>query len=364
MKVDIVHDWLTNIGGAENVVLYFHDIYKDAKVYTSVYCPTNLSEKFNDIEVVPSSLQGNKEEIRNHKSFFPMMPGAFKNFELEKCDVVLTSSSSCAKMVKVPEGAIHIVYCHTPMRYAWSAYKEYVKSVSLLKRPLVRILLHWMRKQDLESNKHVDYFIANSNEVKNRIKQYYNRDSVVIHPGVDISRFTCTEDDDGYYLVVSRFVKYKRIDLAIEACNRLKKPLIIIGDGDESKNLKKIAGNTVTFIKGISQEEIAFYYSRCKAFLFPGEEDFGITPVEAMASGKPVIAFSRGGALDTVINKKTGLFFKNQTVECLCQAILEFETMEFDHQAIRKHAEQFDVPIFEQKIKDFVEKCYKENKKK
>ena len=360
MKVDIVHDWLTNMGGAENVVLYFHDVYKDAPVYTSVVNRSNLSNKFNDVKIVPSSLQGKKEEITNHKMFFPMMPQAFRHMELEPCDVVLTSSSSCAKQVKVPEGAIHIVYCHTPMRYAYSHYKEYLKNSSFWKRPLIKILLKKIRKLDLESNNRVDYFIANSNTVKDRIKKYYNRDSVVIHPGVDISRFTMTEDDDGFYLIVSRLVSYKRIDLAIEACNRLKRPLIIIGSGEESKKLKEIAGNTVTFVKGLSQEEIAFFYSRCKAFLFPGEEDFGITPVEAMACGKPVIAYNKGGARDTVVNKKTGLFFNWQSVECLTETILLFETMEWDHKAIRKHAEKFDVPIFEKKIKDFVEKCYKE----
>ncbi len=360
MKVDIVHDWLTNMGGAENVVLYFHDIYKDAPVYTSVCARSNLSSKFDDVRIITSSLQGKKDEILNHKLYFPMMPQAFRKMELEPCDVVLTSSSSCAKQVNIPKGAIHIVYCHTPMRYAWSAYKQYLKSSSFWKRPLIRILIHRMRKLDLESNDRVDYFIANSTEVQKRIKKYYGRESIVIHPGVDISRFTMTEDNDGFYLIVSRFVPYKRIDLAIEACNRLKRPLIIIGDGDESKNLKKIAGNTVTFIKGLSQEEIAFFYSRCKAFLFPGEEDFGITPVEAMACGKPVIAYSKGGVLDTVINKKTGLFFKWQSVECLCEAILHFESMEWDHHLIRKHAEEFDVPIFEKKIKDFVDKCYKE----
>lgn len=363
MKVDIVHDWLTNMGGAENVVLYFHDIYKDAPVYTSVVAKSNLSEKFNDVNIIPSSLQGKKEEIINHKMYFPMMPQAFRHMELEPCDVVLTSSSSCAKQVKIPEGAIHIVYCHTPMRYAWSAYKQYLKNSSFWKRPLIKVLIHKMRKLDLESNSHVDYFIANSNEVKKRIKTYYNRDSIVIHPGVDISRFKLTEDNDGFYLIVSRLVKYKRIDLAIEACNRLKRPLIIIGDGEEAKNLKKIAGNTVTFINGLTQEEIAFFYSRCKAFLFPGEEDFGITPVEAMACGKPVIAYSKGGVLDTVINKKTGLFFKWQSVDCLSEAILDFETMEFDPYIIRKRAEEFDVPIFEQKIKDFVNKCYEEKHK-
>lgn len=361
MKVVVVADWLTNMGGGENVIEEIVKTFDNPTIYTSVVNKDKLSPVLKSARIIASSLQGKKERIENHIKYFPFMPHAFKHLEIEPCDVVITSSSSCAKMVKIPKGAIHIVYCHTPMRYAWVMEKEYLHTLSWWKRPLAKVLLAYMRHQDLKSNKHVDYFIANSECTKERIKKYYDRDATVIYPNVDVSRFPLSYEDDGYYLVASRLVYYKRIDLAVKACTKLNKKLIIVGQGAEFDNLKKIAGPTVEFLGHLSGEKLVDVVAHSKAFLFPGEEDFGIAPLEAMSAGKPVIAFNRGGALETVIDNKTGVFFNEQTVDSLVDAINRFEALNFDKNAIHEHASKFASNVFSSKIKAFVEECFRKH---
>ncbi len=359
MKLAIVHDWLTNMGGSEQVIINFKKIYPDSPIYTTFYNPSNLDEQLQNIDVRTSFLQG-KKMVTNHKKYFPLMPLAFSLFNLKEYDIVLTSSSSCSKGVKVKKDGLHICYCHTPMRYAWDKQEDYIKDMNIIKKLVLKVFLWFMRKWDVWSAKKVDYFIANSTAVRERIKKCYNRESTVINPPVRCNLFNISNTDGEYYFIVSRFVPYKRFDLAVQACSELGRKLIIIGDGPERKNLEKLANENVTFLGKQSDEVVKKYMEECKALLFPGEEDFGITPVEAMACGRPVIAYGKGGVLDTVIDKKTGLLFKEQTVESLKQAILEFEKMKFDKTEIRKHALKFNEESFREKIKSFIEEKNKE----
>ncbi len=359
MKIAIVHDWLTNMGGAEQVVINFKEIYKEAPIYTTFYNPSKLDDKLKNIEVKTSHLQ-KKKMVENHKKYFPLMPMAFEKFDLNEYDVILSSSSSCAKGVLTKPGSIHICYCHTPMRYAWEKRDEYTEGMGKLKKKLVEILCHYMRIWDVTSSNRVDYFIANSTEVQKRIKKHYKRDSVVINPPVRCNMFNISETDGDYYLVLSRLVGYKRFDLAVQACRELGKKLVVIGEGPEKEKLEKLANENVTFLGRQPDEIVKKYMSECKALLFPGEEDFGIVPVEAQSSGRPVIAYGKGGVLDSVIDGKTGVFFKEQTVESLKEAINKFETMKFDKEEIRKHALEFDESVFQEKIKKFVEEKVEE----
>lgn len=360
MKIAIVHDWLTNMGGAEQVVINFKEVYKDAPIYTTFYNPDKLDNKLKNIEVKTSYLQ-KKKMVENHKKYFPLMPMAFEKFDLNEYDIVLSSSSSCAKGVLTKPGSIHICYCHTPMRYAWEKRDEYTKGMGKLKKKLVEILCHYMRIWDVASSNRVDYFIANSTEVQKRIKKHYKRDSIVINPPVRCNMFSISETDGDYYLVLSRLVGYKRFDLAVQVCSELGKKLVVIGEGPEREKLEKLANENVTFLGRQPDEVVKKYMSECKALLFPGEEDFGIVPVEAQSCGRPVIAYGKGGVLDSVIDGKTGVFFKEQTVESLKEAINKFETMKFEKEEIRKHALEFDESMFQEKIRKFVEEKVEEN---
>lgn len=363
MKIAIVHDWLTNMGGAEQVVINFKRVYPEAPIYTTFYNPEKLDKELQNIDVRTSYLQ-KKKMVTNHKKYFPQMPMAFEKFNLNEYEVILSSSSSCAKGVLTKPGSIHICYCHTPMRYAWEKRDEYTQGMGKLKKKLVEILLHYMRIWDLASSSRVDYFIANSTEVQKRIKKHYKRDSIVINPPVRCNLFDISETDGDYYFVLSRLVGYKRFDLAVQACKELGKKLVVAGDGPERENLERIAGKdeNIIFLGRQPDDVVKKYMSECKALLFPGEEDFGIVPVEAQACGRPVIAYGKGGVLDSVIDGKTGVFFKEQTAESLKDAITKFENMKFDKQEIRKHALEFDESVFQEKIRKFVEEKIEENK--
>lgn len=365
MKVAIVCDWLTNMGGAEKTVLALHRAFPDAPIYTSVFdkkaCP-----EFANLDVRTTYLQNLPEKVRAKHQLFPTFrTNAFRSLDLSEYDVVISSASAEAKAVKVKPGALHICYCHTPTRYYWSHYKEYLAEPGFGPlNPAIRVampaLVHFMRQADLKAVDGVSYFIANSSEVKKRIKQYYNRDSVVINPPVDLQRFrkiNVTAKRAGF-IMVGRQVSYKRIELAVKACNKLKLQLTIYGDGPDHEKLVKLAGPTIKFIVGANDKVIAEALSAAKAFIMPQFEDFGIVQIEAMAAGTPVIAFGEGGALDAV-TKQTGILFKAQTVESLCSAITEFQKQKFDPKIIQKHAEKFGDDRFIQQIKDFVKSVQK-----
>lgn len=362
MKLAIVHDWLANMGGAERIIKIFHELFPKAPIYTCVYNKDKMAKEFYDMDIRTTFIQKLPFAKTKYQAYLSLMPIAFEQLDLSDYDVVLSSSSSCAKGVITRADTLHICYCNTPMRYAWDFYFEYVKDKNPIIKSLIASKMHSIRQWDRLSADRVDYFIANSFNVANRIKKHYRRESEVIYPPVDTSYYKISEETKDFYLIVSRLVPYKRVDLAVEVFNKLGLPLKIIGSGSECDKLKRIAKGNIEFLGRLPDEEVRDYYAKCKAFVFPGEEDFGITPLEAQASGRPVIAYGKGGALETVVEGATGLFFYNQTVESLSQAILEFEgsICKYDSKVIRDNAMKFDVEIFKEKIISFINEKYEE----
>lgn len=360
MKIALVHDWLPFIGGAERVLINFCELFEGAPIYTSVCNKDNLEGSLKSANIVTSFLQKKQDKEYNHRKLFPYMPAVFESFDLNEFDIVLSSSSCCAKGIVTNPRTMHISYCHSPMRYGWEFYHEYTKNMKGLKKILIGYFMSAMRVWDNVSSDRVDYYIANSENVAKRIWKHYRRESVVIHPPVRCNLFNISEVDEDYFLIVSRLQEYKRIDLAVEAFNELRLPLVIIGDGPMKQKLESMAEENIKFLGRQPDSVIKDYYSKCRAFIFPGEEDFGITPLEAQASGRPVIAFGKGGALETVINDVTGVLFKEQDIESLKDAIKKFEKLKFDKASLRNHAKNFDEDIFKLKIKKFINERYVE----
>lgn len=364
MHIALVHDWLTNMGGAERVVLALSEAYPNAPVYTSVYKEDALPE-FKGKDIRPSFLQKVPFAKKYHQLFPSLRPIAFESLDLSAYDVVISSASAEAKGIITKPETLHICYCHTPTRYYWSDYHAYQNRLQFgLLNPLIRMhmpgLTKRMREWDYVAAQRVDAFIANSNTTKARIKKYYGRDAIVIPPPVDTEKFKPTTFSSGDFdLVVSRLVPYKRIDLVVEAYNALKLPLVIIGTGPELNRLRALNQNPHTkFLGLVTEAEKIRYYQTCRAFIFPTEEDAGITPVEAMAAGKPVIAYGKGGALDTVIPGKTGLFFDTQTIEALTATVRSFDPTKYNAHTCIDHAAQYDTKRFQEKIAAFVDAEY------
>jgi len=362
VKLAIVHDYLNQMGGAEKVVEVFHDMYPSAPIFTSVYIPENVSEKFKTADIRTSFMQKLPFVRKFSRHYLATYPYAFELFDFSEYDIILSSSSAFAKGAITGPDTCHICYCHTPMRFAWQ-YFSYIERerLSAPVRLILPYIVHRVRRWDEITVNRVDHYVANSREVERRIRKYYRRNSTVICPPVETNRFRVTEEDDGSFVIMSRLLAYKRVDVAIQAANMLRFPLKIIGAGRDEKRLKEMAGPTVEFLGRLSDADVQTCLQRCRALIFPGLEDFGIVPVEAMACGKPIIAYGRGGALDTVIDGVTGLFFAEQTAESLVKAIDAFRPDEFDPYQIRKHAETFDVSVFRRKMKQFIEEKYEQH---
>ena len=339
-KIAIVHYWLVGSGGGENVVKAMLELFPQADVFTLVEDPAFSQTIVPRDRLRTSFLQRIPGAARHYRALLPLMPTALENLDLRGYDLIISSESGPAKGIVPPLDAVHICYCHSPMRYLWDQYHEYRESAGWLQRLVLSLCITRLRLWDQASSLRVDRFIANSRYVASRIDRYYRRPAHVIHPPVDVDDFALSETRGDYYLITGRHVSYKRIDLAIAACNALGRKLVITGDGPETARLRASAGPTIEFVGRCSFADLKRHYSECRAFLMPGEEDFGIAPVEAMASGRPVIAFGRGGARETVVDGKTGLFFPEQTVESLSEAMLAFEGREgrFEPAAIRRHA--------------------------
>src|SRR6266702_1707964 len=365
MKVALVHDYLNQMGGAERVVLALHEMFPDAPLYTSIYDPKRVDTAFQSIDIRTSSMQRFPSVKKQHQPLLPNYPFAMERLDLRGYDLVLSSSSAFANGVVTRPDTMHICYCHTPMRWCWN-YEEYVEREHLgsIPRSILPFFISGLRVWDQTSSLRVDYFIANSPVVADRIRKYYRRDAVVIPPPVEVSRFTfdSTTRPEDYFLIVSRLMPYKRIDLAIEACNLLQLPLVIIGSGRDEKRLKSIAGPTIHFMGRLSDAELLHYYAHCRALILPGEEDFGITPLEAQASGRPVIAYAAGGALASVIDNVTGTFFHKQTVQSLVEVLESFDEESYDPQTIYNHALEFDPPRFHRRVLQFIEAKMSEGK--
>lgn len=358
-RVAIVHDWLVTYAGADRVVDCMHHVYPDAVIYTLVYDEKKMPVWFRDYDIRTTYLQKLPFATKIYKALLPLMPGAFEALDLSEYDMVISSCTSCSKGVITRPDAVHICYCNTPTRYVWDFYYTYRDSANWLVRKVMPGQMHKLRIWDKCAADRVDYFVANSHYIGQRIKKYYRRDSDVIYPCVHINEQPLRPKED-FYLVVGRFTWYKRTDLAVAACTRLGKKLIVIGSGGEEKKLRAMAGPTVTFKGALSDEEVREHYLRAKAFLFPGEEDFGITPVEAQSAGTPVLAFGRGGACETVRDGETGLLFDEQTPEGLMACIQRFESegVACGAEQIRAHSRAFSEARFEQEFKTYCETRY------
>ena len=362
LRVAIVHDWLTNQGGAERVVASLIKAYPQADLYTSVYRLGSVPALKNQT-VKTSFLQNWPLATTKHQLYPTLRPLAFESFDFTGYDLVISSASAESKGVITPTETLHVSYIHTPTRYYWSHYHEYLRSPGFGPlNPLVQLLLpgfvRGRRRWDYAAAQRPDVLVANSREVQKRIKKYYKRSSLVVNPPVDISRFSVSKAQDGdYFLVVSRLIPYKRVDLAILACKRLGKKLIIAGTGPESKKLKSLADHNIEFIERPTDAEVTKLYLGCKAFIFTAEEDFGITPVEAMAAGKPVVAYGHAGSAETVIDGQTGIHFDRQTVEDVADAISALEKRSWDATKIRSVAEQYSEERFIKAIHKIVDEA-------
>jgi len=354
-KIAIVHDYLNQFGGAERVVAALHDIFPDAPIYTSIYDEKRMPEIFKQMDIRTSFMQKLPFVMQKYRYYFWFYPKAIESFDISEYDLVLSSSSAYAKGAKKRKDALHVCYCHNPMRFVWR-YDDYIKqeNINIAAKKLLPFFLDRLKKWDLQTNNQVDYFIANSKNVALRIKEFYGRDSIVINPPINTSLFKPRNEQGDFFLVVSRLNTYKRIDVVVRAFNQLGLPLKIIGEGPDRQTLETMAKDNIEFLGALPEGALVDYYAACKALIFPGEEDFGMVPLEAMASGRPVIAYAKGGALETVIPGSTGVFFAQQETESLLAAIEEFEKLNFDLQKIRKFSEGFDQEIFKQKIKDFI----------
>lgn len=363
-RIAIVHDWLTNMGGAENVVLALAEAFPGSPIYTSTYAPENMPA-FKNLDVRTTWLQKLPRSLRKLHKFFPMLRvHAFRKLDLSEYDIIISSSTAESKQVrKTRADQIHICYCHTPIRYYWSHYEEYKQDpgfgkLNWLIRLSMPLLVPPLKKADYKAAQNVDVFIANSEEVKKRIKKYYGKNSTVVHPPVSIDRFTPARTRDDYYVALGRQVPYKRIDLAVAASTELGLPLKVFGNGSEHERLVELAGPTVEFYTDrfgdASDQVVENALNHAKGFIFPAEEDFGIVQVEALAAGAPVIAYSKGGALDIVQDGESGVFFNQQTTESLADALRKAENTQFLPGTLRRKSRRFEKSLFISKIRKIV----------
>ena len=356
MKVAIVHDWLNQIGGAEGVLSVLKELFPDAPIYTSMYWPEEMPEEYRSWDIRCSFMDKLPLVKRHHQPFLPLYPLAFESFNFDDYELVLSNKSGFCHGVVTSPDTLHICYCLTPTRYLWN-YRAYLQREgvgNLAQLPLVPIV-NYLRVWDRLAADRVDHFISISQAIKRRVAKYYRRDSEVIHPPVDTSRLKPSSDHDNFFLVVSRLIPYKRIDLAVQAFNELGLPLVIIGDGRDRGKLEAMARPNITFLGHLPTREVHQHLQRCRAFVFPGLEDFGIAPVEALAAGRPVIAYAGGGALDTVEEGITGAFFYPHTVEALVSTVRRFDDSIYDPPQLAERARQFAVPVFKERLMAFIE---------
>lgn len=360
MRVAIVHYWLIDMRGGEKVVEALCDMYPDADIFTLVHDRSKVSEKINRHRIFTSFLQKIPGALKHYQSLLPLMPFAIESFDLTGYDLIISSESGPAKGIIPPPHATHVCYCHSPMRYLWDHYHGYRATSGRLTRMVMPVIAPLLRSWDANTSLRVDRFVANSSHVAARINKYYRRNASVIFPPVSVEDFSPVSTIGDFYLCAGQIVPYKRIDLAVRAFNTLGKRLVIIGGGKGSEidALKQIAGPNIEFLGKVPFETLKTYLASCRALVFPGEEDFGMVPVEAMASGRPVIAYGSGGAVETVIHGRTGMLFGEQTEDALVEAVEDFENAQdlFDPVAIRAHAMSFGPERFRQAMADVIDR--------
>jgi len=370
MRVALIHDHLAQDGGAEKVLKVLTEMFPEALIYTLLYEKKNADKYFKNRHIETSIIQKLPGGIKHYQWYMPFMPMAVEFFDLREYDLVISDTGSFAKGVITSPDTLHICYCHTPTRYLWDYTHQYINELKYNKylKKIISLILNYVRVWDRQAADRVDKYIANSKAVRRRIKKYYRREATVIYPPVEIENFYISDgkDDygaptDKYFLIGGRLAPYKRVDIVVEAFKNSGKKLKIFGDGVDLARLKKIAGNSknIEFLGRVDDKTKAELYSNCQAFLNPQEEDFGITVVEAMASGRPIIAFRKGGATETVIEGKTGIFFDQQTPAAIIEAINNFAGHDWQPAEIRRQAERFSVEKFKREMKGFIEEEYR-----
>ncbi|MBV6644184.1 MAG: glycosyltransferase [Cyclobacteriaceae bacterium] len=356
-RVSLAHHWLVSQRGGESVFAEICKEFPYGEIHTLVKTDDlgSLDRAFSVRKIKTSLLNFIPKSEKFYKLFLPLYPVVISLMKVSnRTTLLISSDASMIKGIRKPRITKHVCYCHSPPRYIWDLSSEYLDSFGSVGRLIFKLLLPYLKWFDLKSSRNVDHFIANSEFVKERIQRIYNRQSTVLYPPVSLKEFTLGKKSEDFYLIVSALVPYKRIDLAIEAFNKLGKRLIIIGDGSELPRLKAIAQSNISFMGKVKRELIVDHYQRCRGFVFPGIEDFGITPVEAQACGKAIIAFKAGGALETVIENETGIFFDVQDADSLEQAIINFEKLSFDPNICRQNANRFSQVVFREKFRKFI----------
>lgn len=365
MKVAIVHYWLVGMRGGEKVVESLCELFPDADIFTHVYVESKVSDIIRRHKIIPTYINSLPFAPKFYKNYLPLMPLALEQLDLSAYDLIISSESGPAKGIVPSPGAVHICYCHTPMRYIWNMYHEYRKGAGFFARLMMPVMTHYLRTWDATSSSRVDSFVANSTTTAGRIRRYYGREASIIHPPVDTDSFGTVSQAElaDYYLMVGELVSYKRPDLAVQAFNEMNAKLIVIGGGEMLKAIKALAGPMVTVMGPQPFDVLREHYAKCRALIFPGEEDFGIVPLEAMASGRPVIAYGRGGATETVVDGKTGLFFHDQSVQAIVAAVKDFETRVMNTNEIVAHAQKFARKHFLQRMREHIDSIVSQQKK-
>jgi glycosyltransferase involved in cell wall biosynthesis len=357
MKIAVVHDYFTQLGGAEKVAEELMRMLPSAELHATVALPECMPPGLMGVPIKTSWMQNLPGMRHYYRLYFLLYPLALPSLDLSGYDLVLSSSSGYAKGVRTNRDAIHVCYCHTPMRWAWS-FENYSarEGMGAAKRFLLPHLVRGLRQWDVGASRQPDHFIANSETVASRIWRAYGRIAEVIHPPIDLGRFRPTQKQEDYYIVLARLVSYKRIDLAVQACTMLERRLLVIGDGPDRPRLMANAGPTVSFLGLLSDSAVAHHAARCRALIFPGEEDFGMAPLEVAAAGRPTIAYRAGGAVETIVDGVTGIFFDRQEPDDLASAIAHFERIEWSPALLRRHAENFSTDVFRARLRAFLDK--------
>jgi glycosyltransferase involved in cell wall biosynthesis len=355
MRIAVVHDYFTQMGGAEKVAEELMRMLPQATLHSTVALRDCMPPGLIEIPVVTTWMQDLPKIQKYYRLYFLFYPFGVRSLKLSNFDLVISSSSGYAKGVHTSRDAVHVCYCHTPMRWVWS-FDNYSQREDMgpMRRLALKGLIRWLRIWDEDAARQPDHFIANSKAVADRILRAYGRHAEVIHPPIDLDRFRSSAEQGDYYLVLARLVSYKRIDLAVQACTLLGRHLLVIGDGPDRERLAALAGHTVNFLGRLSDKEVEYYASRCRALLFPGDEDFGMAPLEIAAAGRPTIAYRAGGAVETIVEGVTGMFFDQQEPESLAAAIEQFEQVEWSGQVLRRHAEKFGVEVFQARMNTFL----------
>lgn len=355
MKVALVHYWLVGMRGGERVLEVLCDLYPDADIFTLVCDPKTISEKLRRHHIKTSFLQ-RLGGVRHYKKMLPLMPFALESFDMTGYDLIISVEAGPAKGIIPGPDATHICYCNSPMRYIWDLYPQYRAASGPLARALMSLTAPPLRQWDVSTSHRVDHFIANSAYVARRIERYYRRSAHVVHPPVNLPRFAPVAEAGDYYLCAGQITPYKKIEIAVQACTRMGRRLVVIGAGANAA-LRRLAGPSVEFLGAVDDATMAHHFAHCKALLFPGVEDFGIVPLEVMASGRPVIAFAKGGALETVVDGRTGLFFNDQSADAVIDAIERFEAVQdtFCPDVLQAHARTFDTAVFRTRMAELID---------